>query len=164
MKIGVLSDTHNNVDNAVIARDALLTAQVDLMLHCGDITTPKIAKLFEDTKIAFVMGNMDGDAVTIHKMVDGWPNASLGLTFTTEIGSKSVAMCHGHQKDILAGFINGGDYDYVFHGHSHLRRDESVGGTRVINPGALGGRKPQSRSFCILDLETDGLSVVEIAG
>lgn len=162
MKLGIISDTHNNVDNAVIARDALINAQVDFVLHCGDITMPKIVKLFTDVKIAFVTGNMDGNGEAVQKEIDALPDASLSLTYTGKFGGKRVAMCHGHLEVQLVQFVRSGDFDYVFHGHSHIRRDERVGQTRIINPGALGGRKPQSRSFCILDLETDELSVIEI--
>jgi predicted phosphodiesterase len=35
--------------------------------------------------------------------------------------------------------------------------DKRIGKTRVINPGALGGLKKQSRSVALLDLETDQL-------
>lgn len=163
MKLGILSDTHNNLDNAVAARDALITAGVQQFLHCGDVTTPKIAKVFREVPIAFVMGNMDGDAGTIRELIADWDTASMSITVTAEFAGKSIAMCHGHYQNVLAQFIHSGEYDYVFHGHSHVRRDERVGITRVINPGALGGRKPQTRSFCILDLATDELSVVELS-
>ena len=29
-----------------------------------------------------------------------------------------------------------GKYDYIFHGHTHVRRDEVVKGTKIVNPGA----------------------------
>jgi predicted phosphodiesterase len=32
----------------------------------------------------------------------------------------------------------------------------------VINPGALGGVRHESRSFCILDLQTDELRFIEV--
>ena len=50
--------------------------------------------------------------------------------------------------------------DYLLHGHTHCRRDERLDGTRVINPGALGGVQYESRSLCVLDLDTDDLDVI----
>jgi predicted phosphodiesterase len=38
----------------------------------------------------------------------------------------------------------------------------TIGRARVINPGALGGRRRQSRSFCILDLTTGEIRFVEL--
>ena len=71
-------------------------------------------------------------------------------------------MIHGDNEEALANLITSGRYAYVFHGHTHRRRDQMVGHTRAINPGALGGRRWQSRSFCILDLETGKAGFVEI--
>jgi len=37
-----------------------------------------------------------------------------------------------------------------------------VKGTRIINPGALGGLGIESRSFCIIDLNTDDVEFVHV--
>ena len=47
-------------------------------------------------------------------------------------------------------------------GHTHRRRDQTIGRTRVINPGALGGVRWQRRSFCILDLATGEARFVKL--
>jgi hypothetical protein len=52
---------------------------------------------------------------------------------------------------------NDGQLDYLFTGHTHVRMDKRIGRTRLINPGALGGTRKQSRSVAILDLDTDEL-------
>jgi hypothetical protein len=71
-------------------------------------------------------------------------------------------MVHGHREGELRRVISAGEYAYVFHGHTHRRRDEHIGPTRVISPGALGGMRWQQRSFCILDLETDRVTFIEV--
>jgi hypothetical protein len=38
----------------------------------------------------------------------------------------------------------------------------TIGRARVISPGALGGTRRQSRSFCILDLAMDEICLVEL--
>jgi predicted phosphodiesterase len=63
-------------------------------------------------------------------------------------------MTHGDNEGFLDGLIGSGKYAYVLHGHTHRRRDQTVGSTRVINPGALGGMRRERRSLCILDLTT----------
>ena len=74
----------------------------------------------------------------------------------------SLAMIHGDNEEVLSNLINSGRYAYVFYGHTHRRQDRTAGRTRAINPGALGGRRWQSRSFCILDLATGKARFVEI--
>ncbi|MFO7740993.1 MAG: metallophosphoesterase family protein, partial [Anaerolineae bacterium] len=75
---------------------------------------------------------------------------------------RSAVMVHGHRRGELRSLINEGKHAYVIHGHTHRRRDETIGPTRVINPGALGGMRWQQRSFCILDLDSDRVTFIEI--
>jgi predicted phosphodiesterase len=63
-------------------------------------------------------------------------------------------MIHGDSEEVLRGLVASGQYAYVIHGHTHRRRDQTVGRTRVINPGALGGTRHQEHSLCILDLRS----------
>ena len=51
--------------------------------------------------------------------------------------------------------------DYLLHGHTHETRDERVGRTRVVNPGAL---SRAARYTCaLLDPRSDALRFLEIA-
>ncbi|MEJ2150393.1 MAG: metallophosphoesterase family protein [Chloroflexota bacterium] len=88
---------------------------------------------------------------------------TIGEHLTMELDGKRIAVCHGDDLAQLDEFIHSGIYHYVLHGHTHRRRDEMVGQTRVINPGALGGRQAESRSICLLDLSTDDVRFEEIA-
>ena len=45
-------------------------------------------------------------------------------------------------------------------GHTHIKRDEKIGKTRVINPGALFRIYPYT--IALLDVETDRLEFVKI--
>jgi predicted phosphodiesterase len=53
-----------------------------------------------------------------------------------EIDHKRILMYHGSDSTKLDKFIKSGDYHYVLTGHTHVTRDERVGLTRVLNPGA----------------------------
>jgi len=63
---------------------------------------------------------------------------------------------------LLYHLVNSGEYAYVFHGHTHYRADWWAASTRVINPGALGGTKRESRSICIIDLESGEAQFIEV--
>ena len=54
--------------------------------------------------------------------------------------------------------------EYIFHGHTHRRRDEVVHGTRIINPGALGGMSREHYSFCIVDLGLEDVEFIRLPG
>ncbi len=78
-----------------------------------------------------------------------------------ELKGKLIGMTHGDREEVFEDLLQA-EPDYLFHGHTHRRRDERVGSTRVINPGALGGIQYEPRSICILDIETDQLDVIQI--
>ena len=56
MKIGILSDTHNNEHNTRLVLDLMRMHRVERLIHCGDITSPHIVALFEGWQVDFVRG------------------------------------------------------------------------------------------------------------
>lgn len=164
MKLGVMSDTHNNEANARQALEIMRERGVERIIHCGDITGPNIVALFDGWQVDFVQGNIDRDLDSLRGAVAELGQANFWWKLTTEIGGVKVAAVHGHDGPLLKELIRSGNYRYVFHGHSHLRRDEVIDGTRVINPGALGGKRPQTRSLCIIDLDENDVEFVTLVG
>ncbi|MER3401421.1 MAG: hypothetical protein C4313_09950 [Thermoflexus sp.] len=162
MRIGILSDTHDHAENTRRALEILRREGVERLVHCGDVTSPEMIALFQGWDVLFVRGNLDRLEVLEPAIVALGRQPFLGDEITTTLAGRRIAVLHGDDAERLEQRIRSGEFDYVFHGHTHRRRDERFGRTRVINPGALGGVRPQSRSFCILDLETDELRFIEV--
>ena len=166
MHIGILSDTHNHLGNFKKALDRLQDAGIETIIHCGDVTTAKTADLLRayHFTVHHVLGNVDANPQKLRQTLTGLnPDNSSGLTFTGSFGGVPVAAAHGHVASELEKMITGGRYRYVFHGHTHRRRNDRDGQTRIINPGALGGVRYESRSFVILDLESGHADFIEVA-
>ncbi len=160
MKIAIISDTHNNIDNIQAVRQLILAEQVKVIIHCGDLTEPDILDYFGDFRLYVVYGNGDyGPDVSERLEWLGTENQSDNY-LVLDFDGKKIFAAHGHEVAGLNRAISSGLYDYVFHGHSHRFRDEKVGNTRVINPGSLGGKKVGERSFVILDLENGELKII----
>ncbi|GAB4572567.1 MAG: metallophosphoesterase [Anaerolineae bacterium] len=161
MLLGILSDTHNNLHTTRAALERFRAEGVRRLIHCGDITTGAVVMLFAGWDVTFVWGNVDrtrADVEAAARMV--------GLPLPRELAILTVdglplAVTHGHDGQ-LEHLIATQEYRYILHGHTHQRRDERFGHTRVINPGALGGRRPQPRSVAILDPGNDDLRFLEI--
>lgn len=163
MKIGILSDTHNHIENLQKALAIFKQRKIEILIHCGDVNTPETAVNLQGFLVHYVYGNTDHAQMHIGSVVrDLNPQNSAGLVFTEEIDGVKLAATHGHLFTELEKLIADGRYPYVFHGHTHQRRDEMVGQTRVINPGALGGTQYEPRSICILDLHSGDLEFIEI--
>lgn len=165
MILGILSDTHDNLANTRRALAVFKRHQVEFIIHCGDITIPQVIELFDGWRVAFVFGNMDGTQTSLStaaRQLSG--PASISHRYTGMVGGAGVAAYHGNDDEYLGTLIVSGQYDYVFCGHTHLRRDEQVGRTRVINPGSLGGRKKETRSVCVLSLPDGAARFIELDG
>ncbi|MCC6904254.1 MAG: metallophosphoesterase family protein [Anaerolineae bacterium] len=163
MKVGVIADTHNHIENTRRALNILKARGVERIIHCGDITTPKVIDLFAGTQATFVFGNMDqGHAELMESAKHLMGVGSMGYLYTADWDGVRLAVCHGNDGEKLEELIQCGLYRYVFHGHTHRRRDERIGTTRVVNPGAVGGKRHEPRSICVVDFATDQLSFIEI--
>lgn len=155
MQIAIISDTHNRIHALENALTLLRQRKIDILVHCGDVTTIETARRMAGFAVHYVFGNGDDEPEEITRLLTAAnPESSGGLVFSGEINGSRIAATHGH----LAGKVNAlaasGEYDYVFHGHTHIQRDAIVHATRVINPGALGAPRYAGRTLCILDLAT----------
>ncbi|HEY4692661.1 MAG TPA: metallophosphoesterase family protein [Bellilinea sp.] len=155
MRIGILSDTHNRIEALASALDVLRREGIDTLFHCGDVTTLETAHLMSGFTVHYVYGNGGADALEIRQMLlAANPDCTGGLVFSGELHGVKIAATHGHLAGKAMGLVASGEYDYVFHGHTHIQRSDLHGRTRIINPGALGGTRNDGRNLCILDLRS----------
>ncbi len=163
MLITILSDTH---DNRSAIRKALELARgrgAEEILHCGDMTSAASVALFRGWTLQYVEGNMDRDEGEIRAAVDRLgTGSSCGTELHLERDGVRIALLHGNRADRLAAAVQSGKYDFVFHGHTHRRRDQTIGRTRVVNPGALGSVATGKYSFCVLKTSSREIEFIEL--
>jgi putative phosphoesterase len=154
MKIGILSDTHNNIKNLRAALALFEAEGISTLIHCGDLTGVEIARALEGFRVICVLGNGDVASGEIRATIlSQHPENYVGLDYNGRIKGARIAATHGHMPGRVDELIHSGNYDYVFKGHSHRHQEERFGHTRLINPGALGGLHPEDRQVCIVDLD-----------
>lgn len=154
MKVGIVSDTHDNQDVIAAAVD-LFEGEVEAVVHCGDIVSPFSATPFNaEFDFYAVRGNNDGEWA----LQDAIRNfgAYLGEMGELSLGGKRVAVYHGTSNPIIEALVDSGNYDYVFHGHTHTRAHETENDTVRINPGGIGTSTEEAEppAGVILDTET----------
>jgi len=163
VKIGILSDTHNREHNVEIALAAFRERGIATLIHCGDVTSAETVLLFAGWEVTFVLGNGDlnrSDLIAATRMIGVPPPLP---TCSVEIDGHRIGVTHGHDYRLLSGLVSSGRYATVCHGHTHRRRNEWRDGyqVRLINPGALGGSKYETRSVALLDVENGAVEFVE---
>ena len=168
MKIGVISDTHDNLKSIQKAFEIFKENNVGLTIHCGDWISPFtfrfIIEQIKNTNIPLkgLLGNNPGDREKTEKVLSE-SNAPLELFFDDaielEIEGKKIAICHGDDPSILAALTTSEKYDAVFTGHSHKVRNEKINNVLVLNPGttcfAIGTEITDTASIAIYDTDSN---------
>lgn len=159
MLLGVVSDTHGQVQFARQAVRMLESCDVQAVIHCGDIGSVEIVPLFQRWPTHFVLGNVDHDATGFERAI-----TEAGQTFHGRFGSLllenvRIAFLHSDDAPLFRQTISGGQYDLVCYGHTHVAKAHRQGQTLVLNPGALYRANPHS----IAVVQLPGLEVTSIA-
>lgn len=136
MRIGIVSDTHDDLA-AVEAAVSLFERQgVDAVVHCGDFVAPFSVTPFDaDFEFHAVRGNNDGEWA-VESTVEEFGEYH-GEAAALSFDGVDVAVTHGTSDLIVDALVDCGDYDYVFHGHTHAHGVEARDGTVRVNPGGL---------------------------
>jgi len=163
MKIGVLSDTHDNLDNVLTVLEILRQRGIETVIHCGDLTDFTMISHFSGFRLIYLIGNMDVATGTIRKRVEQMREDNFaGLVYQGKLDGRMVAATHSHLEGKVMELVQEKRFDWIFHGHTHEKRDETVRETRIVNPGALGGLVRGPRSFCIVDLTAGEVEFIEL--
>ena len=158
MKIGVLSDTHGDVKQTLSALETFREHDVSQILHCGDIGTPEIVRLFSGIPAAFVFGNCDPRTETLRKTILSIEQTCCDWFGELELSGKRIFFLHGHQWDRLENEIYSGQWDMICFGHTHHAELRMVGNTLILNPGAI--YRTSSPSVAVVDLESMNVATV----
>jgi putative phosphoesterase len=152
MRIGVVSDTHNNLRNVKRIVALFGAAGVERVIHTGDITQPRtLCALAEvGVPILAVFGNNDEREA----LLDSAADLAVELTeppFEWVIASRRILVAHDPVE--LEGAIED-EHAVVLHGHTHRRTIERSEGRLLFNPGECAGHLPGRQTVGVVDLET----------
>ena len=164
-RIGLLSDSHGQLEKTRQAVEILIGHGVQRIIHLGDICDEKVldelvAGQVGSVSVHVVFGNMDIDPDGL-----GDHAKEMGIHVDHPMGridldGKVFAFTHGHIDKLLEAAL-AESVDYLFHGHTHVARDSRVGATRVINPGAL--FRASRYTVALLESEIDELSFYTVS-
>jgi putative phosphoesterase len=135
--IGIVSDTHEDIRMIVKAVALFKSRAPALVIHCGDIISPPVLERFAGLPLKLVFGNNDGERSGLKKKCAELGFAEIQDTLTFEFAGKRFFVNHGTSSKVVDDAVATQQYDYVLHGHTHEPRNEVVGRTRIVNPGAL---------------------------
>jgi len=174
MKIGIVSDTHDNIEAFVNVSQIFIERSVELVIHWGDWISPKTVATFvkilnvSNPKIMIqgVLGNNDGDVYGMIQEVEA-NNLNVSIqkeVLEEEIDGKMIAVYHGTEDAITQALLSCGKYNAVFCGHTHIPKTEMIGNTLCVNPGCIypvsAGKILSNLSLAIYDTQTNQADIV----
>lgn len=152
MRIGVVSDTHGHIQNALAAARMLEALDVAAILHCGDIGSPQVPAAFSRWPTHYVLGNVDHYEDELYAAaVVGAGGSFHGRFADLSLRSRKIALLHSDDAKKFREVTTSGAYDLVCYGHSHIAEQHQEGNTLILNPGALYRANPHQ--IAIVDLD-----------
>ena len=153
MRIGVVSDTHNNLANVREIVSLFNAAGVDRVIHTGDITKAKTLDVFADLTAPLygVFGNNDLErdslqaSIRVHGFVFCDPPLAL------DWAERRIVVVHD-PWDFRA--LPSAGHQLALHGHTHRYRCERGDGCLTFNPGECAGHMQGYNAVGVVDLAT----------
>ena len=159
MKLGIISDTHDNVPMIKKAVEFFNSADVDLVLHAGDYVSPFSLKPFFLLECDFmgVWGNNDGDKIALQNMAQGKIENSPHIE---TYGQKKILL--GHYFETLEALVTSQVFYLIIYGHTHKPEIRQEGRTLVVNPGECGGWLEGRSTIAVVDLENQKAEIIDL--
>ncbi len=157
MKIGIISDTHDDLNGVNKAISIFNREKVSLVVHAGDFIFPGVVERFrglESAKLVGVLGNNDGEKLGLLKKFEEiggeLKRTDLGEIEDNDNKNLRIAVYHGTDQGLREAAIQSGVYDVFIHGHTHVKRwarkririFDKEKETIVLNPGTSNSNFP----------------------
>jgi len=154
MRIGVMSDSHGNIDYVRQAAEYMMEAEVEYIVHLGD-----------DYYDARILDILPVDVIKVPGVYDAvYKDVSVPNRLVKDMAGLKVLITHtkdSHRNDLPHDkmpeeFIAGRQVDIVLFGHSHSFSAKMESGILMVNPGHLRTEdKKGEATFALLDISKD---------
>jgi putative phosphoesterase len=157
MRIGVVSDTHNNLTSVTRIVELLNEAGVDRVVHTGDITQAKTLEVLArlDAPLHGVYGNNDwGEREALESAAARYEIALVDPPLHLEWADRRLTVVHDPRdfEPILHPTTGSEAPCLILHGHDHRYRFEQRAATTIFNPGECAGHMKGRNAIGIIDL------------
>ncbi len=158
MKIGVMSDSHGNIDYVRQAAEYMMEEEVEHIIHLGD-----------DYYDAHILDILPVNVIKVPGVYEAvYKDASVPNRLVEDIAGLKVLITHtrnSHRNDlpddkIPEEYIASRRVDIVLFGHSHTSCAQFEGGILMVNPGHLKTEdKTGEATFAVLDIKIQDIDV-----
>lgn len=163
MKVGIMSDSHDHLENIRKAVEAFNSAEVGYVLHAGDFVAPFVVNELRklNCPLLGVFGNNDGERIGLQNRFKVFGAEVKVQPAFVELEGKKFVIIHEH--DLADALAESGKFDVVLYGHTHnvdIRKANN--GCLIVNPGEVCGWLTGKATIAILDTGTMEVRLVEL--
>ena len=154
MKIGVVSDTHNNLKNIDVIINLFNDEKVPFVIHTGDIANANSLKQFSrlNSQLIGVYGNNDRNELGLKEVAQKNKFQFQDPPRKLSLLDKEIVIFH--EPDNIDQFLSENKLiDVVLYGHTHRYENNTRNGVLFFNPGESAGMQKGSNAIGILDLK-----------
>jgi putative phosphoesterase len=153
VKIGVVSDTHNNLKNIETIINLFNDEKVPVVIHTGDIsnanTLEKFSKL--NSELIGVYGNNDRNESGLKEVAEKNDFQFQEPPRRLSLLDREIVIFH--EPDKIDQFLSENKLiNVVLYGHTHRYENNTKNGVLYFNPGESAGMQKGSNAVGILDL------------
>ncbi|MDD3498349.1 MAG: metallophosphoesterase family protein [Candidatus Moranbacteria bacterium] len=182
MRVIIISDVHNNTTNLKKVLDHCADKKIKEMICCGDLASQETLDFLCDNfsgEIYYTFGNMESGQIlgNVHGRRTASPGTSDARYKNVKIfkdygeanfDDKKVAFVH--YPDKARELCKSGEYEFVFHGHTHkpwvapVKTSADQGLIRkctLLNPGNV-ANEIYPPTFAVWDTENDNFELIRI--
>ena len=161
MKIGLISDTHDNIQNIQKAVRKFNDKHVDVVIHAGDFVNPIAVESLAGVKLVGVLGNNDTDIAGLTSTFNKIHGELKGEIFETVYDGMKLAVYHGTNLAKKEQLIKSGKYDVFIYGHTHKIID-ILELQEFINPGTAKGFFGLFATIAVFDTSSRKLEFINL--
>jgi putative phosphoesterase len=157
MRIGVVSDTHNHLPNVSRIVELFNAADVERVVHTGDITQAKTLEVLSGLEASLhgVYGNNDLERDSLEAAATRHDFRICDPPLELSWAEREIWVCHDPREfETRLGETqsDGAEPALILHGHDHRYRLERRGGSLIFNPGECAGHLHGRNAVGVVDL------------
>jgi putative phosphoesterase len=157
MKIGVFSDTHDNLPKIDKAVRFFNKNKVGFVLHAGDFIAPFVVARLKHLNSDWcgIFGNNDGERIGLTDISEG--KIKVG-PLRLKLDNKNITLVH----DINQIDAKREPADVIIFGHTHKAQITKQDNKLLINPGECAGWLTNKSTIALIDLTSLSVKIVTI--
>jgi putative phosphoesterase len=159
MLIGIISDTHDDMEQIGRVVELFNSRDVKEIIHAGDFVSPFTFEVMGGLsgRLTAIFGNNDGDKVLLKTR---FGDSIAAQPYMGDVAGVKVAIVH--EPAAVEAFAKSGAFELVVYGHTHKPDVRNVNGTLIVNPGKVARLHKGLSTAALLDTDTMEVEIIEL--